>query len=240
MPSSPNIICPELPALEVATELQAVFAAFQTAPACRLQQAWLPKPEPRFAPGTVRLGWRDDTLHVLAELHDRDIFTFARHHNERLWELGDTLEIFLRPQNQAAYGEFHIAPNNLRLQLRFADASDVEQARKDGSFAARLVQASGFNSRTWVRPDLGRWYAFAQIPAASVIGAPAPLPGSEWRFSCCRYDYTRGFPEPVISSISTHSLPDFHRLEEWGTLRFETKQSLYETASCANLAGKSG
>jgi len=59
-----------------------------------------------------------------------------------------------------------------------------------------------------------------EIPAASVLDRLCPLPGSQWHFSFCRYDYTRGRPEPVISSTSALAQPDFHRLAEWGNLKF--------------------
>jgi len=182
-----------------------------------------------FSPATVRAGWRNETLLLLAELEDAEIFTFAQQPNERLWELGDTLEIFLRPLEQQAYVELHVAPNNLRLQLRFADAAMVEQARKSGSFGAALVHGDIFNSRTWLCPDICRWYALAEIPVQSVCDKPDPLPGAEWFFSFCRYDYTRGHAAPVISSTSAHTRPDFHRQEEWGTMRFQPRQSIHES-----------
>lgn len=236
---SPQIICPELPAIET-TDLNAVIQAFRTAPACKLRQSWLAETGPGFAPATVRAGWREDSLQLMAELHDADIFTFARQPNERLWELGDTLEIFLRPAGQSRYSEFQVAPNNQRLQLRFADAAFAAETRKNGAFASALIHELSFESRTWVRPDLGCWYALVEIPATSVSDITNVLPGSEWLFSCCRFDYTRGCPEPVISSTSAHSRPDFHRQEEWGTMRFERRQPIYEPVNSAKFASQHG
>jgi hypothetical protein len=239
MLTPPQIVCPELPAIETA-ELNAVIQAFRAAPACKLRQSWLVEPRWDFASATVRAGWREDSLQLLAELHDADIFTFARQPNERLWELGDTLEIFLRPAGQSAYAEFQVAPNNQRLQLQFANAAFAAETRKSGAFASALVRELSFQSSTWVRPDLGCWYALLEIPASSVSDNPHPLPGSEWHFSFCRYDYTRGCPEPVISSTSAHSRPDFHRQEEWGAMRFTPRQPIYETVNFDNFAGQPG
>jgi len=240
MLSSPQIACPELPAIETTADLIAVIHAFRAAPVCKLQQAWRTEPEPGFAPATVRVGWRDNTLLLLAELEDADVFTFARHNNERLWELGDTLEIFLRAADQPAYSEFHVAPNNLRLQLGFTSADHSEQARRNGSFASLIVHDITFNSRTWVLPKINCWYAFVEIPVASVSHAPDCLTGLKCQFSFCRYDYTRGCPVPVISSTSAHSRPDFHCREEWGTLRFQPRKTNYETANLVNVASQPG
>ena len=69
--------CLPLPAFD-AGDFHAVRAAFRGAMPIPLTQAWLDQPEPDFAPGTVRTGWREDSLLVFAELVDDDIFTRAR------------------------------------------------------------------------------------------------------------------------------------------------------------------
>lgn len=237
--TSPQIECPELPAFNAA-DLNAVIHAFQAAPGCRLRQLWLTKIEPGFTPTMVQAGWRNNVLLLLAELKDTDIFSLAEQPNDRLWELGDALEVFLRPVGQPAYAEFQIAPNNQRTQLRFADAAHAEFARKSSSFDTALVHKIDFESHTWVRPEIECWYALLEIPASSVSNSSAPLPGSEWLFSFCRYDYTRGRPAPVISSTSAHSRPDFHRQEEWGTMRFQPRKINYETVNHVNFAGQPG
>jgi len=86
--------------------------------------------------------------------------------------------------------------------------------------AEALVPKIAFQSWTWVLPGTRSWQALVEIPAAAVLDRSGALPGSQWHFSFCRYDYTRGHPEPVISSTSALALPDFHRLAEWGTLNF--------------------
>jgi len=217
--NSPTIRCPKLPPF-AAEDLSAIRQAFAGAPACAMQQAWRSELEPDFAPGMVWIGSRDETLLILAELTDADIYTAATQPNQRLWELGDAFEVFLRPADQEAYSEIQVAPNNQRLQLRYASAAAVAQARKSNSVADALVHDLSFQSRTWVLPESRYWQALVEIPAASVCEHADPLAGSQWHFSFGRYDYTRGRSEPVISSTSAHSQADFHRLAEWGTLQF--------------------
>lgn len=216
---SPDINCPKLPPF-AAADLKAVRQAFASAPACALRQSWRTELEKNFAPGTVWTGWQEDTLLVFAEMEDADIFTRALQPNERLWELGDALEIFLRPADQPAYSELQVAPNNQRLQLRYASTDAVAKARKTNSIADAVVHDIAFKSWTWVRPETRCWQALVEIPTASIRDSSGPLPGWRWHFSFCRYDYTRGHSEPVISSTSALSQPDFHRLTEWGTLQF--------------------
>lgn len=212
--------CSRLPAF-ASGDLEAVRVAFAGATPCVLRQAWLAALEPDFAPAQVRAGWRENSLLVFAEITDLDIFTGVTGLNQRAWELGDTFEIFLRPENQAAYVEFHVTPNNQRLQLRFADAAVLERVRQTGSIEPALVSGEVFQSRTWVRPAERLWCVLAEIPAEAVGARIEPGAANAWRFSFSRYDYTRGRKEPVISSTSPHAEANFHRQQEWGRLIFE-------------------
>lgn len=231
----PQLHCRQLPAFDT-DSLDAVRAAFVSAAGCAMRQAWLAKPEPDFTPAVVRAGWRANSLLVFAELEDADIFTRATAHNQRMWELGDVLEIFLSPEKSASYVEFHVTPNNLRLQLRFPDTATLRRAQTENRFDHLMLSDGVFYSRTWAQPENQKWFAFAEISANAVCGAvgvqasvcPPDTPkrefqlaGMKWRFSFSRYDYVRGRGEPMISSTSPHAQPDFHRREEWGTLIFD-------------------
>jgi len=201
---APPIRCQKLGEFSTAN-LEQVRAAFRTTSQLTLQQPWLAKAEADFAPGLVRIGWRAETLFVFAELSDADIF-----------------EIFLRPEDQKAYVEFQVAPNNRRLQLRFTDAAALERSREAGSLKSVLMPGQAFAAHTWISPATQRWFVLAEIPAASVCETTRPLAGSRWHCSFGRYDHTHGSREPVISSTSGHTQPDFHRLAEWGLLQFST------------------
>lgn len=215
----PRLECRELPGFD-AGDLHAVLSAFASAQSCTLGQCWHAQTEADFRAAIVRAGWRENSLLILAELEDADIFTRATAHNQRMWELGDTLEIFLQLVDSPAYVEFHVTPNNLRLQLRFPDPAAQRRAQAANSLDELILPDGTFRSHTWTQPENSRWFVFAEIPARSVCGAPTPLPGCSWRFSFSRYDYRRDRPEPVISSSSPHAQPNFHRREEWGVLIF--------------------
>ena len=120
----PSLTCRELPAY-AADRLDEVRAAFEQAESCVMRQAWLAGPEKKFKPATVRVGWRGNSLRVFAELEDADIFSRANGHNERMWELGDVLEIFLQPAGLPRYVELHVTPNNRRLQLSIPDTATL-------------------------------------------------------------------------------------------------------------------
>ena len=214
---APNIHCGKLPPFSV-TDWESVRQTFRAATPCVLGQAWLPAPEPDFEPAIVRTGWRGSDLLMFAELTDADIFSRATALNQKTWELGDAFEIFLRPVEQTAYAEFHITPNNQRLQLRIPNEPALRAAQKSGVVEPFFMLGDVIRTSTWVMPAARLWCAYAEIPAAAVCEKPTPLPGSEWLFSFSRYDYTRGRNEPVISSSSPHQIADFHRQQDWGRL----------------------
>lgn len=218
-----EIICEPLPSFD-ARNLEAVQCAFRSAASCSFGQAWLGHEEPDFAPGVVRLGWRDSALLVFAELTDADLFNSATALNQRAWELGDVFEIFLRAAESDGYIELQVTPNNHRLQLQYRSAADVQLARKAGALGDFLIWSNAFHSRTWIS-DKG-WNIYAEIPALSVPGADERPENTQWRFSFGRYDYTRGRKEPVISSTSPHGAPDFHRQQEWGVITFKRRAAL--------------
>ena len=215
----PQLECHELPTFNT-DKLDEVRAAFAQADGCVMRQAWLAEPEPDFLPATIRTGWRKNSLLVFAELEDAGIFTRATTHNQRMWELGDALEIFLSPENSGIYVEFHVTPNNFRLQLRFPDTATLRRAQAENRFDHLLLPDGVFHSHAWVQPENKKWFAYAEIPAAAVCGADRRLVGMKWRFSFSRYDFIRGRQETIASSTSPHARPDFHQREEWGTLIF--------------------
>ena len=217
--TGPLLACAALPPFN-SMNLDSVRDAFQSAARCELQQAWQAETSPHFAPAVVRAGWSRNVLQVYAELTDADILTQASGLNQRLWELGDSFEIFLRPEGREAYVEFQVSPNNQRLQLRYANIAALDRARKTGDLNAVLIPGDAFSSRTWIEEHNSRWHVLAEIPALSVCGSSDALGDSRWYFSFSRYDHTHDVGEPVISSTSPHAEADFHRQQEWGEMKF--------------------
>lgn len=213
-----SLTCPKAPVFD-ASNLDAVAKSLGGPHGISLGQSWLDQVETNFTSATVWTGWRDNQFFVFAKMDDADIFSRATEPNQRLWELGDAFEIFLKPDNQEAYAELQISPNNGRLQLRYDNAAALDWAKSNNSIE-KAVRTVAFKSTTWVHPETRLWFALAQIPASMVCEKSGPLPGSVWHVSFCRYDYTRGRSEPVISSTSDYSKPDFHRISEWKTIKF--------------------
>ena len=214
-PSAPTIRCHALPTFD-ANNLDEVRAAFSAGQPCPLGQAWREKGDPKSAPGQIRTGWRHDSLLIFAELTDNDIYSHATGANQLMWTLGDTFEMFLRPAGQQEYTEFHVTPNNHRLQLRLSDAD----AYRTKAVSEMLLGVDAFHSVTWVQPENYKWFVYAAIPVSAFSQHPPLTAEMCWHFSFCRYDYTRGESDPVISSTSPHTVANFHNQQDWGQLTF--------------------
>ena len=217
-PVPPVIDCRQLLTQFTGGDWPAAARALATAIPIPMQQAWRAQPEPQFRPATVRTGWRDETLWVLADLPDADIFNPVREFNAEFFQTGDVFEMFLRPAPQDAYYEFHVGPANQQFQVRIPSAKDFfnpPPGPRNWKIAKPVLQS-------WARVDVGRqlWQVMAAIPFTVVCETPAALASREWRFSFSRYDYTTGAAAPCLSSTSPHAQIGFHRQEEWGTLRF--------------------
>jgi hypothetical protein len=217
----PKITCMPLPEFNK-SNLESVRGAFANVPQTMLGQAWRDQIETDFAPATVKTAWHGHSLHVFAELSDRDIFNQATGNNQRAWELGDVFEIFLKAPGGERYVELQVTPENKQLQLAYANTAALEKARATGSIQEALIPGTAFSSTTWVEPLNQRWFVLALIPLALVSGTETLGLSDPWRFSFSRYDYTRGRPAPVISSTSPHSEPNFHRQQDWGIMRFSS------------------
>ena len=217
--SGPVIECAVLPAFDEG-DLESVRAAFADVPACALGQAWRKEPESGFLPATVKFSWRADALLMFAELNDVQIVSRATGLNQRMWELGDVLEVFLRPEKQSAYVEFQITPPNHTLQLRFPDTATLRQAQAANHFDDFLLPGRVFHSRTWLEPERQRWFVYAAFPVTVVGGAKEVIPGERWHFSVSRFEDSGAGQAPIPSSTSPHPTPDFHRQSEWGLIQF--------------------
>ncbi len=178
-----------------------------------LQQCWLPTPEPAFLPAQVWLAATRDSFAILAELQDHDIETTAQNHNDPLWDLGDVFEIFVRHAARPEYFEFHVAPNNVTLDLCYPE----RYASRANGVECYMLPEPHFSAQVACQPSEKLWRVAARLPVAKLISEAALVADpSVWQFSFCRYDCGPG-RDPAVASTSPHKIAGFHRAEEWRT-----------------------
>ena len=177
-------------------------------------QAWLPQPEPDFAPGRVSIARENDALVVRAELHDGHVMTDSFPFNFPAFQQCDAFEIFVGPADEKAYYEFHVTPSNSVLQLRFDGEGEAKPLEE------LMVAEPLFTSETAIIDE--GWGVVARIPLNGLFPTTHP----EWLLSFGRYDYMPGEPNPVVSSTSPHAVCNFHRRYEWRRLTLAELPSL--------------
>ena len=176
-------------------------------------QSWRANLEPGFQPGEVRVFRSESHLVVLGAMTDAAPANPSRGLNALHFRRGDVFEVFLRPPGGEAYWEIHVTPEGETYQVRIPSAAEFQARRKEAGSIEALIQpyllaapaARCLARRVDARPG---WDAAVLFPL------PVESTG-EWRISACRYDHPAGGGEPVLSSISPLSRPDFHHLPDW-------------------------
>jgi len=170
------------------------------------------------------LVWDDDALYYAASMNDAELRSFGTKRNDTLWN-GDVFELFFKPSaSRPEYYEFQANPRGLVFEMFFP-----ARERKPGDFAAgaplgsrAVVALNGTLDQAGDR-DVG-WSVEGRVPwSAFAPTGGKPNPGDEWRFALCRYDYGPKGTRPILTSSAPLTQPSFHRHEDYGKLRFESK-----------------
>jgi hypothetical protein len=209
----------DCPYVEVASPRNWALVAdsFARSTPLHFHQFWKQTPEDNFRSGEVRTGWSADGVWVYAVLEDEDINNEEETANAFFFLKGDVFEIFVRPENQDAYFEFHVGPANQQLQMRIPSAAAFAN-QKDGESDGWKISEPLMSSWVQVDEENKRWKVLVFLPFARIVEGEETL--QDWRISFSRYDYTRGNKRPILSSTSQHSILGFHRQHEWAKLRF--------------------
>lgn len=177
-----------------------------------LGQPWFAEPEADFQPGMVWLGVQGGDLVVHAELRDDQPANRAVSWNEPTWMTGDVLELFFQAEGRPGYFEFHVTPENQRLQLFFPSSAAFHERRGHRHWA---IAESRFESLARVNAAGDGWRVLMRIPLALVLDGPREDGSRKFRFLFSRYDYQPGRLKPVTSATARMSRPDFHHIPEW-------------------------
>jgi len=212
--------CPELPHFDL-DDPASVENAFAAAPTLALRQSWLPAPQPDFRAGTIRIGCRAHHLLILARLEDDHIVTTATHRNDPLFQLGDTLEIFVGATGSPGYLEYHYAPNGTILQLRWPRPARTIDIPAAGGLPAFAIEENDSQHR--IRPIPRGWEILAAIDLRHLPENPASrlLDLNIARYDhhpVLRHDHHPAVTPPTLSSTAPLPAPDFHARPHWHPL----------------------
>ncbi|MDQ8194810.1 GDSL-type esterase/lipase family protein [Coraliomargarita sp. SDUM461004] len=188
------------------------------------KQTWLEKESEDFRPATVELTPNTAGLDIVVNLEDEDIYSDATELNQKTWELGDVLEIFVGTPGQSAYWELHITPNNQRLQLAWDEHSFKAYRKGTQTFEDFLISDPEFiHSEVTVDTENNRWQARVFLPWESIN-----LPRNQHQYTLelafCRYDADHSKEKATLSSTAPLSKASYHRRHEWDTIQLKVPQ----------------
>jgi len=170
----------------------------------------------------AKLLWDDRYLYFAAEMEDSDLYADVTERNGKTWT-NDVFEIFLKPSgDKLPYYEFQVNPLNTPLELYFPSRGSGGYQRFAAFTELGMETAVSLKGtlNNWEDVDVG-WAVEGRIPwTAFRVTGGKPKPGSKWRFALCRYDYSKAFDQPELSSTAPLTVSNFHRYEDFGELVF--------------------
>ena len=173
----------------------------------------------------ARLLWDDEFLYFAAEMEDADLYADVTEHDGETW-LNDVFELFFKPhEDRTGYYEFQVTPINTTMEM-YLPSRGSGGFRRWGKgrrfFWETAVKVRGeINAPEEAAASGEGWSAEGRIPWKDFAPSGGrPQPGASWRFALCRYDYSKRFETPDLTTTSPLTRADFHRYEDYGPLKF--------------------
>ena len=206
--------CPVLESgpADLSAEAPAKYVASRPMP---LRQHWddaLPKET-----GVARIGATEEGLSVHVRFEDSDVFSTATANQQRMWTLGDVVEVFAKPgRDQSSYWEVHVTPNGFLMDLHIPSRAGMQSG--EHSWEEMIAPESGTTYQ--VNVDDGGWSAELTIPWSAFDIDGRPEAGTVWQIAVCRYNYNGGLESHELSSTAPLTQASYHRYEEYTDLAF--------------------
>jgi len=167
--------------------------------------------------GVARIGATTMGLSIHVRYEDSDIFSTATANQQRMWTLGDVVEVFVKPgRERSDYWEVHVTPNGFLMDLLIPSRAGMQSG--EHTWEEIIAPESGTVFQTHVAD--GSWSAELTIPWSAFGLSGSPAPGTTWQFAVCRYNYNGGLDDPELSSTAPLSRRSFHLYEDYDDLTF--------------------
>jgi len=172
--------------------------------------------------GEVRYAWDAHYFYVAARFEDSDLVAEGERDGLPHFQLGDVLEIFLKPVNDTYYWEMYATPLNRKTRYWFPGRGRLGLP---SGFASREVgiRVAAHHDGTvndWRDHDR-EWTVEMAIPVAELEAYGAKFkPGESWRLLAARYNYSRWLARqgPELSAAVPLDQVNYHRLEQYAQL----------------------
>ncbi len=175
--------------------------------------------------GDVRYAWDDTYFYVAARFADSDLVAEGEKDGLPQFQLGDLLEVFLKPANDTYYWELYATPLNKKTRYWFPGRGRLGLpscfADKDVGMVVAAQNRGTVND--WRDRDV-EWTVEMAIPRAELTAYGAKFgPGEPWLVLAARYNYSRWLARqgPELSAGVPLDQVNYHLQEQYAKLVLE-------------------
>ena len=169
----------------------------------------------------ARMLWDDQCLYAEFLARDKDLLAKYTKRDDPLWN-EDVVEMFLKPSAKPPYYEFEVNPLGTVMALEIPDRDKKGTLAEMSQWETGIrsaVQVGGTINESKDRDDFYRVIMAIPWKNLKVVGGKPPAEGELWKFTICRYDYSKDLqPEEQTSAPLTDQ--SFHHHEDYSTLKF--------------------
>ncbi len=173
--------------------------------------------------GTVRLLWNEKYLYIGFEFIDTDVVAEGLTDQKRHFKLGDTAEVFLKPENQSWYWELYVTPRGHKTAYFFLGrglcglpGGYPENLALKGMITAASIQGTLNNS--WDKDK--KWTAEIAVPLSELTLQGEKLDqNTSWLIFFGRYNYGRYLCVCENSSFPPQRKINYHAHDDYARLK---------------------
>jgi Carbohydrate family 9 binding domain-like len=167
-------------------------------------------------PGEVRIAWDNDNIYLAVKFYDSDIKARGTKDQMHHYRLGDTVELFLKPEAQTWYWELYATPQNKKstfwLPRHKKGLIIKELGLRVATYCEGTLNSSSNKDKFWTME--------MAIPIKNLSSSEQPFDsGEKWRILVGRYNYKHHSRRPERSMTPQLSKTDYHRHQEYGILQ---------------------
>lgn len=171
-------------------------------------------------PGDVRMLHSRDYIYVGITMEDSDIVQQGTHDQMHFYTMGDTIELFFKPEDDTYYWEMYGTPNELRTNFFYPSRSYVflpGSAAFVPEFTVKAQIDGEFNN--WRQSDRG-WTIEFKLPKRTLEQYGAKFQtGHRWRFLIARQNYSRKLPIKEVSTVPAIQIQNLQMIQQYGLLK---------------------
>ena len=178
----------------------------------------------KFQTAGIRFAYDDKYFYVAGKVNDEDIIQMDKTNQTHCYLNGDTIEVFLKPENRPYYWEIYVSPQNA-LSSFFSQSSGVilGYSRSKVHFMENMRSAIQINGTLNNSEDRDKYWTFElAIPIADLAKKGVPFDGKEpWKVLPARYNYDTTFRFVQLSTYPPTPIAGNNLIEYYGKIQFK-------------------